>query len=270
MHIKSAMALSTFIHEANENRQRPDSTDHLDRVEYLSLLQRTIKFGVKTGVLCFIVFIFEVLLYIRLCNSTAITLAQVFIPLWIVTVIYIANGIVCKSQHLLQSLVWVLLFSVMLLTVIRVDYQLTEVVPASFVIALIIAILVIVTGVLIYVVYGHQIGYFLLTESQLTAGVLYSISSMFAILVVAIMGGALHLPEIIQLDLLMITIFLAPFVFALAGLGAYFVTRDEFERLLRDGGQSSNTPMKLRLEANGWNSVVSNGVALIPMFGDVR
>mmetsp|Transcript_14613 Transcript_14613/g.22537 ORF Transcript_14613/g.22537 Transcript_14613/m.22537 type:complete len:557 (+) Transcript_14613:158-1828(+) len=270
MHIQSALALSKFIHEANENRQRPDSTDHLDRVEYLSLLQRSIKFGVKTGVLCFVVFIFEVLLYIRLCNSTSITLAEVYIPLWILTIIYIANGIVCKSQHLLQSLVWILLFAVMLLSVIRVDYQLTGVAPTSFIIALIIAILVIVTGVLIYVVYGHQIGYFQLTDSQLTAGVLYSISSMLAIVVVAIMGGALHLPEIIQLDLFMITIFLAPFVVALAGLGAYSVTRDEFDRLLRYGGQSSNTPMKLRLEANGWNSVVGNGVALIPMFGDVR
>mmetsp|Transcript_24255 Transcript_24255/g.34713 ORF Transcript_24255/g.34713 Transcript_24255/m.34713 type:complete len:558 (+) Transcript_24255:215-1888(+) len=270
MHTLSAMALSKFIHEANENRQRPDSTDHLDRVEYLSLLQRSIKFGAKTGVLCFIVFIFEVLLYIRLVNSSTITLAEVFIPLWILTIIYIANGIVCKSQHLLQWLVWVLFFAVMLLWVIRVDYQLTGLVPASFIIALIIAILVIVTGVLIYVVYGHQIGYFQLTDSQLTAGVLYSMSSMLAIVVVAIMGGALHLPEIIQLDLFMITIFLAPVVVLLAGLGAYSVTRDEFDRLLKFGGQSSNTPMKLRLETNGWNSVVGNGVAQIPMFGDVR
>lgn len=270
MHTLSAMALSKFIHEANENRQRPDSTDHLDRVEYLSLLQRSIKFGAKTGVLCFIVFIFEVLLYIRLVNSSTITLAEVFIPLWILTIIYIANGIVCKSQHLLQWLVWVLFFAVMLLWVIRVDYQLTGIVPASFIIALIIAILVIVTGVLIYVVYGHQIGYFQLTDSQLTAGVLYSMSSMLAIVVVAIMGGALHLPEIIQLDLFMITIFLAPVVVLLAGLGAYSVTRDEFDRLLKFGGQSSNTPMKLRLETNGWNSVVGNGVAQIPMFGDVR
>ena len=270
MHIKSAMALSKFIHEANENRQRPDPTDHLDRVEYLSLLQRSIKFGVKTGVLCFIVFIFEVLLYIRLCNSSAISLAQVFIPMWILSVIYIGNGIVCKSQHLLQSFVWVLLFAVMLLCVISVDYQLTGVVPSNIIIAIIIAILVIVTGVLIYVVYGHQIGYFQLTDSQLTAGVLYSVSSMLAIVVVAIMGGAIQLPEIIQLDLFMITIFLAPFVVALAGLGAYLVTRDEFDRLLRYGGQSSNTPMKLKLEAKGWTSVFGNGVASIPMFGDVR
>lgn len=268
MHISSSRALSKFINEANENRQRPDSTDHLDRVEYLSLLQRSIKFGVKTGVLCFIVFIFEVLLYIRLGNSSAITLGQVFIPLWILTVTFIANGIVCKSQRLLQSLVWVLVFIVLLLSTISVDYKVA--VPASIIIALMIAVLVIVTGVLVYVVYGHQIGYFQLTESQLTAGVLYSISSMLAILVVAIMGGALELPDIIQLDLFLITVFLAPLIVALAGLGAYFVTRDEFDRLLKYGGQSSNTPMKLRLEAKGWNSVVGSGAASIPMFGDVR
>jgi len=66
IHVLSARALSKFISEANENRQRQDSTDHLDRVEYLPLLQRSLKFGLKTGVLCFITFIFEVLLYIRL------------------------------------------------------------------------------------------------------------------------------------------------------------------------------------------------------------
>ena len=93
---------------------------------------------------------------------------------------------------------------------------------------------------------------------------------MLAILVVAIIGGAIKLPEIIQLDLFLITIFLAPFVVALAGLGAYLVTRDEYDRLLRYGGQSLNTPMRLRLEENGWNSVVDNGVASIPMFGDVK
>lgn len=269
MHISSAMALSKFINEANANRQRPDSTDHLDRVEYLSLLQRSIKFGVKTGVLCFIVLIFEILLCIRLYNSSAISMGQVYIPLWILTVTHIANGIVCKSQHLLQSLFWVLLFTAMLLSVLIVDYSM-ESISWGVIIALIIALLLIVTGVLIHVVYGHQIGYFLLTDSQLTAGVFYSISSMLAILVVAIIGGAIKLPEIIQLDLFLITIFLAPFVVALAGLGAYLVTRDEYDRLLRYGGQSLNTPMRLRLEENGWNSVVDNGVASIPMFGDVK
>mmetsp|Transcript_14964 Transcript_14964/g.35941 ORF Transcript_14964/g.35941 Transcript_14964/m.35941 type:complete len:605 (-) Transcript_14964:147-1961(-) len=270
MHIQSARALSKFISEANENRQRQDSTDHLDRVEYLPLLQRSLKFGLKTGVLCFVIFIFEVLLFIRLCNPTAITLAETFIPLWVLTVVFICNGIVCKSQHFFHSVIWVLVFTAMLLSVLRIDYDMVDTIQTRHIIIVIIAMFAIISGILIYIVHGHQIGYYKLTESQLTAGVFYSTSSFLAILLVAIMGDAVALPELIQLDLLVIIIILAPIVVGLAGSGAYLVTRDEFERLLKYGGQSAVMPMRLRLETDGWTSVVSRGGVTIPMFGDVK
>lgn len=270
MHIVSARALSKFISEANENRQRQDSTDHLDRVEYLPLLQRSLKFGLKTGVLSFIIFIFEVLLFIRLCNPNAITLGKTYIPLWILTTIFIANGIVCKTQHFLNSVVWVLAFTAMLLSVLRVDYALYDAVPASYIVIDIIVMFALISGILVYIVNGHQIGYYKLTEAQLTAGVFYSTSSFLSILLVAIMGDALALPELIQLDLLMFIVILAPIVVSLAGFGAYLVTRDEFDRLLKYGGQSAVIPMRLRLETDGWTSVVGNGAITIPMFGDVK
>jgi hypothetical protein len=84
------------------------------------------------------------------------------------------------------------------------------------------------------------------------------------------MGDAVVLPEAIQLDLLLINVILAPIVVGLAGFGAYLVTRDEFDRLLKYGGQSSVLPMRLRLEANGWTSVLSRGAVVIPMFGDIK
>lgn len=269
MHILSARALSKFISEANENRQRPDSTDHLDRVEYLPLLQRSLKFGLKTGVLCFIVFIFEILLSIRLSKPSAISLAETYIPFWILTIGFISNGIVCKSQHFLLSLVWIMVFTAMLLSVLMIDFGITAIL-ISHIISTILALLAIISGILIYLVYGHQIGYFKLTDGQLTAGVLYSMSSFLAILLVALMGQVIELPEIIVLDLDLIIVILAPIVVALAGFGAWLVTRDEFDRLLRDGGQSAVIPMRLRLEADGWTSVESRGIVTIPMFGDVR
>lgn len=270
MHILSARALSNFISEANDNRQRQDSTDHLDRVEYLPLLQRSLKFGLKTGVLCFVIFIFEILLFIRLCRPYSISLTETYIPLWILAIIFIGNGIVCKSQHFLHSVIWVLFFSAMILSVLRADYGMGDIIPTSHIILVIIAMLSIVSGILIHIIYGHQIGFYKLTDSQLTAGVFYSTSSFLAIILVAIMGDAVVLPEAIQLDLLLINVILAPIVVGLAGFGAYLVTRDEFDRLLKYGGQSSVLPMRLRLEANGWTSVLSRGAVVIPMFGDVK
>ena len=270
MHVLSARALSQFIADANENRQRQDSTDHLDRVEYLPLLQRSLKFGLKTGVLCFIIFVFEVLLFVRACNPNAITLTETYIPLWILTVGFIGNGLVCKSQHFLHSLIWVLIFTAMVLSVLRSDYGMIDAIPATSIVLVLIGMLAIISGILIYIVQGHQIGYYKLTESQLTAGVFYSTSSFLAILLVAIMGDAVTLPDLIQLDLLVIIVILAPIVVFLAGFGAYLVSRDEFNRLLKDGGQSAVIPMRLRLETDGWTSVCSRGTVLIPMFGDVR
>lgn len=270
MHILSARALSNFISEANDNRQRQDSTDHLDRVEYLPLLQRSLKFGLKTGVLCFVIFIFEILLFIRLCRPYSISLTETYVPLWILSIIFIGNGIVCKSQHFLHSVIWVLLFTAMVLSVLRADFGMGDIIPMSHIILVLIAMLSIISVILIHLIYGHQIGFYKLTDSQLTAGVFYSTSSFLAIILVAIMGDAVVLPEAIQLDLLLINVILAPIVVGLAGFGAYLVTRDEFDRLLKYGGQSSVVPMRLRLEANGWTSVLSRGAVTIPMFGDVK
>lgn len=268
MHIMSARALSQFISEANENRQRPDSTDHLDRVEYLPLLQRSLKFGLKTGFLCFVIFIFEILLYIRL-DSRSISLAVTYIPLWVLTIGSIANGIVCKSQHFVYVLIWVLIVVAMVLSVLKIDYGMYQI-DVSYIIITIQSMLGIIAATLVYVINGHQIGYFKLTDSQLTAGVFYASASFFAILLVAIMADTLSLPELIQLDFQLITVILAPLVVAMAGVGAYLVTRGEFDRLLKFGGQSAVIPMKLRLEADGWTSVESKGITAIPMFGDVR
>eukprot|EP00804_Cyclotella_cryptica_P006495 CCRYP_012781-RA/>CCRYP_012781-RA protein AED:0.02 eAED:0.02 QI:2/1/1/1/0.5/0.66/3/597/569 len=269
LHIMSARALSRFISEANENRQRPDSTDHLDRVEYLPLLQRSLKFGLKTGFLCFVVFIFEILLFVRLSNPSRLSLTVTYIPLWILTLGSIGNGVVCKSQHFVYVLIWVLIVAAMVLSVLKIDYGMYQIDP-SYIIIVIQSMLGIISGTLVYVINGHQIGYFKLTDSQLTAGVFYASSSFLAILLVAIMADTLSLPELIQLDFQLITVILAPLVVAMAGIGAYLVTRGEFERLLKFGGQSAVIPMKLRLEANGWTCVESKGITSIPMFGDVR
>ncbi|KAL3766938.1 hypothetical protein ACHAW5_011157 [Stephanodiscus triporus] len=270
MHAQSARALSKFISDANENRQRQDSTDHLDRVEYLPLLQRSLKFGLKTGVLCFVVFIFEILLFIRLVRPSSISLGETYTPLWILTIIFICNGIVCKSQHFLQSLIWVLFFTAMLLSVLITDYGMEYTITTVHIIIVVVAMLAIVCGILMRIIHGHQIGFYKLTEAQLTAAVFYTASSFLAIILVAIMGDAVKLPDLIRLDLLLITVILAPIVVALVGFGAYFISRDEFERLLKYGGQSAVIPMRLRLETNGWTSVVSNGAVTIPMLGDVK
>ena len=270
MHVQSAWALSKFISDANENRQRQDSTDHLDRVEYLPLLQRSLKFGLKTGILCFVVFIFEILLFIRLVRPSSISLGETYIPLWILTVIFIGNGIVCKSQHFLHSLIWILFFTAMLLSVLMADYGMEGFISTRHIILVIIAMLAILCGILTHIVHGHQVGFYKLTEAQLTASVFYSASSFLAIILVAIMGDAVTLPDLIQLDLLLVTVILAPIVVALVGFGAYFISRDEIERLLKYGGQSAVIPMRLRLETNGWTSVASKGVVTIPMLGDVK
>ena len=268
MHIMSARALSRFISEANENRQRSDSTDHLDRVEYLPLLQRSLKFGLKTGLLCFVIFIFEILLFVRL-NTQSISLAVMYIPLWILTLGSIGNGIVCKSQHFVYVLIWVLVLVAMVLSVLKLDYGMYQI-DMNYIIMAIQSMLGVVAGTLVYIINGHQIGYFKLTHPQLTAGVFYASSSFLAIFLVAIMADTLSLPEVFQLDFQPIVVILAPLVVAMAGVGAYLVTRGEFDRLLKFGGQSAVIPMKLRLEADGWTSVKSKGVISIPMFGDVR
>ena len=268
MHAASARALSKFIAEANDNRRREDSTDHLDRVEYLPLLQKSLKIGLRTAVLCFILFVFEILLFIRLEYPNRISLGATYTPMWFVTTAYIINGVVCKSQSVLYSTVWVLIFASMLMSVLRLDFNVYPVQP--YIMIDVLALLGVVSGSLIYIVHGHQVGYFKLRDAQLTAGVFYATSSFLAILVVSIMADALSLPDLIQVDLLIVIVLLSPLVVILGGLGVYFVSRDEYDRLLEHGGQNAVVPMELRLEEDGWTSVVGRGTVQIPLFGDVE
>ena len=267
-HVKSASALSAFISEANDNRQRPDSTDHLDRTEYLPLLQRSLKFGLKTSLLSFCTFIFEVLMYIRVARGT-LPLAVVFIPLWLLVGGGILDGIICKSQHFLRVLCWVLIFTSMILAVLRVDYDMEEI-RWRYVISPIVAVLSISSATLIYIVYGHQVGYYRLTESQLTAGILYSMAALICIILVILIGELMPLSRPVEIETRFFIVVMAPLVVCLVGMGAWAVSRDEFGRLLLYGGQIAVHPMKLRWEKQGWNSVQGKGVSIIPMFGEVR
>lgn len=267
LHILSAQALSAFIAEANDGRQRPDSTDHFNRTEYLPLLQRSLKYGLKTGLLSFITFIFEILIYIRLARGSP-SLTITFIPLWILVSGGILDGMICKHQHFLRVLCWVLLFTGMVFTVLKVDYQFNSirwrVVASPFV-----AVLSVVSGTLIYIVYGHQVGYYRLTESQLAAGNLYSLAALICIVLVVMVGEVIPLSRPVEVETRLFLVVLAPLVVCLAGMGAWVVSRDEFGRLLLYGGQAAVHPMKLKWEAQGWASVQGKGVTVIPMFGEV-
>ena len=267
-HVKSAKALSTFISDANDNRQRPDSTDHLDRTEYLPLLQRSLKFGLKTGVLSFCTFIFEVLMYIRVAHGK-VSLAVAFIPLWLLVGGGILDGIICKTQHLLRVFCWILIFTAMVLAVLRVDHGMEEI-RWQFILSPVIAVLSISSATLIYIVYGHQVGYYRLTESQLTAGILYSMAALICIVLVLVIGEVMPLARPVEIETRLFVVVMAPLVVCLVGMGAWAVSRDEFGRLLLYGGQSAVHPKTLRWEANGWNSVQGMGVSIIPMFGEVR
>lgn len=267
LHVRSAQALSTFIAEANESRQRPDSRDHLNRTEYLPLLQRSLKFGLKTGILSFIVFVFEILIYVRLAHNT-MPLTVVFIPLWLLVLAGIADGLICKTQHGVRVLCWLLTFSAMILLVLKLDYGF-ESIRWRVVISPIVLVLSIASGSLIYIVYGHQVGYYQLTESQLTAGNLYSLAALICIVLVVMIGEVIPLSRPVEVETRLFVVVLAPLVVCLVGMGAWVVSRDEFGRLLLYGGQAAVHPMKLRWEANGWASFQGKGVTVMPMFGEV-
>jgi hypothetical protein len=266
-HLYSAKSLFTFINEANSNRQRTDSTDHIDRTEYLPLLQKALKFGLKTGAISLSLFIFEVLLYFRLAYET-MSLTAVFTPLWIIVGFGIIDGIICKTQHMSRVFSWVITLIFMILLVLRFDYGYEEL-RFRTILGPLAALLIIATCTLSYILYGHRIGYYRLSDSQLNAGILYASGAMgVALLFGMFMMMHMARPNIFQVRVVMIAI--APLSVALMGLGAWAVTRDEFERLLQYGGQSSVQPMKLRLEKNGWCAVEGKGATVIPMFGEVR
>jgi hypothetical protein len=267
LHILSARALSAFIAEANDSRQRPDSRDHLNRTEYLPLLQRSLKFGLKTGLLSFCMFLFEILMYVRVARGT-ILLTVAFIPLWFLVIGGILDGLICKSQHFVRVVCWVLTFCAMILTVLKMDYGYDNI-RWRLVVSPIIAVLSISSASLIYIVYGHQIGYYRLTEAQLTAGNLYSLAALICIVLIVMIGEVIPLSRPVEIETRLFVVILAPLVVCLVGMGAWVISRDEYGRLLLYGGQAAVHPMKLRWEAKGWTSVQGRGVTVIPMFGEV-
>jgi len=266
-HVRSAQALSRFISQANDNRQRPDSTDHIDRTEYLPLLQRSLKFGLKTGLLSFCTFIFEVLVYVRIAKGS-VSLGSCFVPLWLIVVGGLLDGIICKTQSFLRLLSWILIFSSMLMAVMRVDYGFSQL-PWEIIVAPIVVVLSLASLALMYIVYGHQVGYYRLTESQLTAGILYSMSALIMIVLVVVVAEVMPVTTLVAIETRIFVVIMSPLVVCLTGMGAYAVSRDEFGRLLLYGGQAVVHPMKLRWESKGWNSVITKGVTVIPMFGEV-
>jgi len=269
-HIMSAKALSLFIAEANDSRQRPDSRDHLDRTEYLPLLQRSLKFGFKTGCISFGFFLFEILLYLRLIHDNKVSLAVAFLPLWFIVIGGILDGVICKTQHIVRVLCWMLVFTSMLLMVAKVDFGYDDVIRWRFIVAPIVCVLAICSATLIYIIYGHQVGYYRLTESQLTAGNLFSLAALLSIVLVVILGEVIPLSRPVEIETRLLVVFLAPMVMTLVGMGAWVVSRDEYGRLLLHGGQSAVHPRKLRWQRkNGWTSVQGKGVTNIPMFGEV-
>ncbi|MGK3752404.1 MAG: hypothetical protein ACI8RD_004708 [Bacillariaceae sp.] len=268
-HISSAKALSAFIAEANETRQRPDSSDHLDRTEYLPLLQRSLKFGLKTGLISFGIFIFEILFYFRLANGK-LSLASCFTPLWIMVFGGIVDGIICRTQHVLRLISWVLVFISMIMLCLKLDYH-HDGIQWRIIICPIVIVLSVASASLIYIVYGHQVGYYQLTESQLTAGNLYSLAALLSIVLVVVIGEIIPLnSRHVDIATAIFVVSMAPIVVVLVGMGAWVVSRNEFGRLLLYGGQAQVHPRRLRFDANGWTSVQGSGVKNIPMFGEVR
>lgn len=267
LHVLSAKALSSFIAQANDSRQRPDSRDHLNRTEYLPLLQRSLKFGLKTGLLSFCMFLFEILVYVRLARGS-ISLTGALFPLWLLVTGSILDGVICKTQQFLRVLCWLLTFTCMLLLVLKVDHGFDEI-RWRVVFCPILVVLAVASASLVYIVYGHQIGYYRLTESQLTAGNLYSLAALICMVLVVVIGEVIPLNRPVEVETRLFVVILAPLVVCLVGMGAWVVSRDEFARLLLYGGQSAVHPMKLRWEPRGWNSVQGKGVTVLPMFGEV-
>lgn len=253
-------------------------------------MQRALKFGLKTGILCTLIFIFEVLIYIHLTkgvadgnagggdgSSSGISFGSAFTPIWILVVTGILEGIVCDNQHIIRVFCWLCLcFSMMMSTIKFGDSEEAKDVEWETILYPIILILCICTVFLIYLVFGHQIGYFRMTESQLTAGVSYTCSSVLSIVLMILSlqheeqqqnGQQQQQNDVYDIKIFM-TI-LCPLSFLLTGMGAWAVSRDEYHRLLQYGGQATVYPMKLRFEDDGWTCVESKGVMIIPFFGEV-
>jgi hypothetical protein len=209
---------------------------------------------------------FEVLVYIRIANGK-MPVGVCFIPIWILVIGGVLDGIICKTQSFIRLLCWILVLSTMIMATMRIDYGVREL-EWQVVVSPIVAVLSLGSLALMYIIYGHQVGYYRLTESQLTAGILYSMSAVIAIVIVV--AEVMPLSRPVEIETRILVVIMAPLVVCLTGMGAYAVSRDEFGRLLLYGGQSAVHPMRLKWESQGWSSVPTKGVVVIPMFGEVR
>jgi len=164
----------------------------------------------------------------------------------------------------------VLVFGGMIFTVLKVDFGFDDVIRWRYIVAPVVSVLAICSGSLIYIIHGHQVGYFRLTESQLTAGNLYSLSALLSMVLVVILGEVIPMAIPMEIETKLLVVILAPMVVTLLGMGAWVVSRDEYGRLLLYGGQAAVHPRKLRWKRrDGWTSVQGKGVTNIPMFGEV-
>jgi hypothetical protein len=157
----------------------------------------------------------------------------------------------------------------MIMAVLKVDYH-YRMLSWRLILLPLVAILLLSGVAVVYIVYGHQIGYFRLTESQLTAGVLYAMSILICTVLLVVMGEIAPLQPHVEFETRLFIAVLAPLVMSLVGVGAWAVSKDEFRRLQLQGGQTLVHPMRLRFENQGWTAVEGRGIALIPMFGEVR
>lgn len=268
LHVLSAQALSRFIADANAARQQPDSRDHVNRTEYLPLLQRSLKFGLKTGLLSLGFCLFEILVFLRVARGV-VSLGVACGPLWAIVAVGILDGLICQSQHGLRVVCWFLLFGAMVLAVLRVDAGWVWI-RWQVVVAPVLVVVAIATGTLIYIVYGHQIGYYRLTESQLTAANLYSLAALVTLVLVVMTSEVMPLSRPVEIETRVLMTLLAPLVVSLVGMGAWVVSRDEFGRLLLYGGQAAVHPQILKWEhGKGWTTVQGRGVTVLPMLGEV-
>lgn len=190
-----------------------------------------------------------------------------FMPLWIMVFAGIIDGIICRTQHILRLISWILIFVAMVLMCLKLDAN--EAIEWRTIVFPIVIVLSLASASLIYIVYGHQVGYYQLTESQLTAGNLYSLAALLSIVLVVVLGEIVPLNRHVDIATAIFIVSMAPTVVVLVGMGAWVVSRNEFGRLLLYGGQSQVHPKRLRFDANGWTGVQGSGIKNIPMFGEV-
>lgn len=156
----------------------------------------------------------------------------------------------------------------MVVLCLKLDYR-HDRIQWRVIICPIVIVLSVASASLIYIVYGHQVGYYQLTEAQLTAGNLYSLAALLSIVLVVVVGETIPFTRQMDIATSIFIVSMAPTVVVLVGMGAWNVSKNEFGRLLLYGGQAQVHPRRLRFNADGWTSVQGSGVKNIPMFGEV-